>query len=121
MRTRIALGIVALAAWGLVGSGCDTPPPACEPLCGEALAVVEGCLDEWDQAWGEGLGYTDPADFDNWCATFLFEQQQLAIDRDGPEQGRSWVDGVCADQREALAGGDCAAYAGSWAMWEPGP
>jgi hypothetical protein len=105
-RRRPLIGMVLL----VLCTGCDGPPEPCDPLCPAALQRVEACLGEWDQQWGEGFGYLDPDDYENWCQTYLDEQLALAVDRDGFDGGRAWVAETCTAQVAALEAGDCEAY-----------
>ncbi len=97
-------------------AGCSPRPPECDAMCAEALDTVEACLDTWGLSWGETLGYEDPADHANWCATFIDEQLELATTRWGLHDGQQRIEATCAEQRLLL--GDCAAYADSWDGWE---
>ena len=81
--------------------GCG-PPDACDAMCDAALVRYAACLEEAGLEWGPSVGYTDPADYTNWCETWSWEARQLD------------EAGTCAEKREVFLEGTCDDY---WAAW----
>lgn len=77
-------------------------PDDCDALCDAALVRFEACLAERGETWGPSVGYTDAADYANWCATYAWELRQLG-EAD-----------TCAETRTTLEGGTCEDAAAAW-------
>ncbi len=96
-------------------AGCASSSPSCDSVCGVALPAFEACLVEWGGAWGATFGYTDAADYDDWCVTWTFEQRQLAATAEDSAEAEALLDARCVALEESLAEGPCSDY---WGLWE---
>lgn len=77
-------------------------PDACDAMCEVAREKFGTCLEESGLEWGEGAGYSDPLDYDNWCATWTWEARQLG------------VAGTCEDKLAVFRDGTCDEYRAAW-------
>ncbi len=100
--------LVALFVLGLSGCGVD----ACDQLCVDAAALVDGCVDGWPIGW-ESLGAPGQVGFRNRCQQdwsdrrARLESWELDEALDQCEAGsdaleRSVADGSTCDQLRAL-------------------
>jgi hypothetical protein len=112
-RWLASLGGLALAGLSLVG--CASSSPSCGSLCGVARPAFESCLEEWGGSWGSAFGYSDASDYDEWCATWVFEQRQLAGAAEDPGAAEAALDDRCIALDLALVEGPCSDY---WGLWE---
>ena len=96
-------------------AGCASSSPSCDSVCGVARPAFEACLVEWGGTWGATFGYTDAVDYDDWCATWVFEQRQLAATADDSAEAEELLDARCLALEESLAEGPCSDY---WGLWE---
>jgi len=83
-------------------AGCAGPDDGCQELCVAAEEKFSSCLEENGTDWGTSVGFTSPADFQDWCATYTWEEREL---------GRGEL---CDDRQEVIDGGDCAAWYTAW-------
>lgn len=72
-------------------------PDDCAAMCDAALVRFEACLEERGEAWGPEVGYTDAADYENWCATYTWELRQLGEADTCAEKLPMFEDGTCDD------------------------
>jgi len=107
------LGALALAGASL--AGCVSSSPSCDSVCGVARPAFEVCLEEWGGSWGATFGYSDAADYDSWCDTWVFEQRQLAATSEDPESAEAALEARCVDLATALTDGPCSDY---WGLWD---
>ncbi len=118
MNWRRGTGLAALGALALAGAslaGCASSSPSCDSVCGVARPAFEACLVEWGGTWGATFGYTDAADYDDWCATWVFEQRQLAATAEEAGEAEALLDDRCIALEQSLAEGPCSDY---WGLWE---
>ena len=109
-------GLAWVAAGALAMTpGCPPTAPACDMVCPAARPAFEACLDEWGLEYGEAVGYTDGADYDNWCSTWVVEQRFLARTAEVPMEATDQLEERCHQVRDVLEEGDCAVY---WGLWD---
>ena len=89
-------------AFWLGGLLACTPSDDCDAMCGAALERFTSCLAEGGQSWGDGVGYADEADYEDWCSTWTWEQRQL---------GEA---AACSEKLVAFEDGDCNGYYAAW-------
>lgn len=87
---------MALLLLGTVLLGCAGSDP-CATLCASAKEKFVGCLQEREADWGTSVGFTSEADFDDWCATFVWEEQLLDRGAQCPAREAIVTDGTCDD------------------------
>jgi hypothetical protein len=107
--------LASLALAGLSSAGCASSSPSCDSLCAVARPAFEACLTEWGGSWGLAFGYSDAADYDDWCATWVFEQRQLAATAEDPTTAEAQLDQRCIDLDVLLTEGPCSDY---WGLWD---
>lgn len=89
---------------------CCAQPDACDTLCAHARSAFEACLDAQGADWGASTGFTSADDFDDWCDTFVWEEQQLDAAR-GPGDPAA---PTCSERQAVIDDGDCAAWYTAW-------
>ncbi len=90
-----------LSLW-VLSLGCAPREDPCETLCVHAEEKFSACLAESGLEWGASVGFTSAADFQDWCDTYVWEEQEL---------GR---EGWCDDRQAIIDDGDCAAWYTAW-------
>ncbi len=80
------------------------PDDGCTSMCDAALDRYTTCITEAGLDWGEDVGYTSPADFGNWCETWVWEARQTGLSD------------TCAQKRTVFEDGTCADYYAAWAI-----
>lgn len=94
--------LLPLVAFAL--GGCATTPDVCITLCQHAEATFTACLADEGQDWGPSVGFTSERDFDDWCSTWVWEEQQLSDDPSGE----------CAQRQALVDDGTCSDWYGAW-------
>lgn len=64
-------------------------------MCGRARVRYEECMEERGLSYG--MAYEDAGDYDNWCATWTWEQQVLGSPPRCEAMVETFADGTCED------------------------
>ena len=91
-----------LPLWLVGVGGCTTSDP-CDPMCATVADAYGACLVDWGLDW-TAAGYQDASDFEDACATWAWEQRQLARDAGRPV---AEVDQACETRAAQVEEGDC--------------
>jgi hypothetical protein len=95
--------------------GCPAVAPSCDDVCESARPAFESCLLEWRLQWGDAVGYTDAADYDDWCGTWVTEQRLLAETSHDVTAAAAALEQRCTATIDTLEASACASY---WSLWD---